>query len=228
MKNNSMNKIIAIGIFALMLSLTAIPQLNAANNQQNLKKPIKPIYSKNEIDRQDQKIQPLTINHNIFQQDIENIMSNLNTKNFDFDNLEELLNWLLNKSNYPILSAFFSQMLKIDRFKGRDIIISYGWNYNLNPLKQPETEIVQLIDLWGYRESSKMMGISSTTILISSDPFNMDIVTGRQLGFIFRFRGISGCIPQQYPELSFTYRIGTVKHAAALDLPATTMALDIF
>ncbi|MBS3749808.1 MAG: hypothetical protein KGY67_08955, partial [Candidatus Thermoplasmatota archaeon] len=163
-----------------------------------------------------------------FQNKIQSLLLNLNTQQNDNDGLreilEKLLDWLINKSDNTLISVLLSKLLNLDRLKNKEIVISVGWNYDINPLKKTEVKIVKPLSIWKYADTSEKMSMPSVTVLISSDPMKVETVVGNQLGFMYRFRGIYGHIPQQFPEQSFTYMIGTAQNAAALELPT----MDLF
>ena len=103
-------------------------------------------------------------------------------------------------------------------------MISAGWNYDVNPLKKTEVKVVKPLSLWKYADTSEKMNIPSITVLISGDPMKVETLVGNQFGFMYRFRGIYGHIPQQFPKQSLTYMIGTAQNAAAIELPT----IDLF
>ena len=208
-------KTVVIGILALLFGMTLAPNMTATTDQEvaNAQNTDDNIIKSTEENNQEES----------FRTNLQSLISEINLRKDRFDGLKDLINWILNKSDYPLLASLFSRLMNTERLQGRDIIISAGWNYNMNPLKKTEFKVIKPIAVWKLRENSEMMKMPSTTILISSDPVKIETVMGNQLGFMFRFRGVYGYFPQQFPKQSFAYMIGTAKNAAAFELPSMNL-----
>ena len=223
--NKLWKKTIVLGIFALFLGMTLAPSLSASYQQETKNKEQTSYASI--LDYQDFKVDE-NRDTDSFQNKLQSFLLDLNNQQADKDGigeiLKKLLNWLVNKSDNPLISILLSRLLNLERLQNREIVISAGWNYDFNPLKKTEFEMIKPLSLWKYADTSEKMNIPSITVLISGDPMTVETVVGNQFGFMYRFRGIYGNIPQQFPEQSFTYMIGTAQNAAALELPT----MDLF
>ncbi|HMA83172.1 MAG TPA: hypothetical protein VKP59_02985 [Candidatus Thermoplasmatota archaeon] len=222
--NKLWKKTIVLGIFALFLGMTLAPTLSAAHRHEAEKK--EQMKYTTLVDYQNFQVDDKN-DIESFQNKIQSFLLNLNTRQNDDglkEILEKLLDWLINKSDNPLISVLLSKLLNLERLKNKEIVISAGWGYDINPLKKTEVKIVKPLSLWKYTDTSEKMSMPSVTVLISGDPMKVETVVGNQLGFMYRFRGIYGHIPQQFPEQSFTYMIGTTQNAAALELPT----MDLF
>ncbi|MBS3801216.1 MAG: hypothetical protein KGY65_00530 [Candidatus Thermoplasmatota archaeon] len=223
--NKLWTKTIVLGIVALFLGMMLAPTLSAAHRHETKEK--EQMKYTTLVDHQNFQVDDKS-DIESFQNKIQSLLLNLNTQQNDNDGLreilEKLLDWLINKSDNTLISVLLSKLLNLDRLKNKEIVISVGWNYDINPLKKTEVKIVKPLSIWKYADTSEKMSMPSVTVLISSDPMKVETVVGNQLGFMYRFRGIYGHIPQQFPEQSFTYMIGTAQNAAALELPT----MDLF
>lgn len=210
--NKLWKKTIAVGIFVLFVGMTLMPTISAINQKNET--------IGTQISANTDIFDEVTIeNPEEFQSEMQLLLSDLTMEKNNFDNLRDLLNWLLNKSDFPVLSYLLSQLINTERLQDRELILSLGWDYDLNPLKKNQFKIMKPLKFWLFTESSNLINLPSTTIVISSNPFNIQRVMGNQIGFVYRFRGLYGHMPQQFPKQSFTYMIGTAKGAAAFELP---------
>ena len=101
----------------------------------------------------------------------------------------------------------------------RQLIISAGWGLTLNPFKKTQTDFVKPITFWHYADQSDTMLIPSITASLTLNPFQVKSMMGSQLGVMIRFRGVYVNIPQQLPQQSFTFFIGSAKHILNVELP---------
>lgn len=215
-----LKKTMVIGISILFFVTTTIPALSAVQEHSNEKDQEISISELPSIKQNSRVNQTISKNTGLVPEDLSRFISRLSTEGQDLDTIRDLIEWLLNKSEYPFLSFLISQIFQMNRLQDRYVIISFGWNYNLNPFKQSELELIRPLTIWQYTTDSTMFTIPSTTILISGDPFNIETVFGNQLGMMFRFRGIFGRNPEQRPQQSLTYMIGTVQNAWVVELPS--------
>lgn len=219
-----MKKTLVMGIGILFLAVTMMPAFSAFQ-QNTSEKTQESEYIKKPVSQTDQLNQIIYRNTDTMQNELFRFTSLISTAKQDMDTIRDLINWLLNKSGYPLLSFLLSQLLDMERLQDRDIIISAGWNYDINPLKRKEMDFIRPLTIWRYTDASEMFQMPSTTILISSDPLKIETVFGTQLGYMFRFRGIYGHNPQKLPEKSLTYMIGTVQNAGLIELPTVNFNL---
>lgn len=214
--NNICKKTIVLGIFALFVGMTLAPSLSATEEQTVKQEKINPSL----LDKR--MTEPETF-QNEFQSFLLNIQENQNDYQGLKEILEKLLNWLANKSDNPLVSILLSKLLNLEKLKDRDIVIGAGWNYDLNPLKKTDIQMIKPLSIWRYADTSEKMSIPSVTVLISGEPLAVETVVGNQLGFMYRFRGVYSHIPQQFPGQSFTFMMGTAQNAAALELPTMNL-----
>lgn len=212
-----------IGICMLFFVTTIPSTLSALQQHSNENQQETSLTEPTSIQKDSSIHQPFSENSALTSEEVSRFISRLSTEKQDVDTISDLIEWLLNKSEYPFLSFLISQILSMDRLQDRDIIISFGWHYTLNPFKESEIDFVRPLTIWRHTTDSTLFTIPSTTILISKDPFNIETVFGNQLGVMFRFRGIYGINPEQRPQQSLTYMIGTVQNAWVVELPTFTL-----
>ncbi|MFO8077485.1 MAG: hypothetical protein R6U21_02420, partial [Thermoplasmatota archaeon] len=141
----------------------------------------------------------------------------------DKSSLIDLLQLFFNGNEYPILSKIITNLFNSQLLENRQIVVSEGWNYDLNPFKKTEKDVMKPLTIWRYAESSDKLPIPSSTSIIRFNPMETETYTGSQLGLLVRFKGIYVHIPQKLPEQSFTFFIGFARHAGAFELPTLTM-----
>jgi hypothetical protein len=218
-------KTIVLGIFTLFLGMMLAPNLLAA--EEHIIKQEEKTWSDPITNRQQPNVETMISEPETFQTEIQSFLSSIESNQNDYNGLKEilekLLNWLINKSDNPLVSILLSKLLNLEKLQDREIVISVGWNYDLNPLKKTDIQMIKPLSIWKYADTSEKMNIPSVTILISGEPLAVETVMGNQLGFMYRFRGIYGHIPQQFPDQSFSYTIGTAQNAAALELPTMNL-----
>ncbi len=141
----------------------------------------------------------------------------------DKKSLLDLFQLFVNGNEYPILSNLVTMLIDTQLLSNRQIVVSEGWNYDLNPFKKTETDVMKPLTVWRYTESSDKLPIPSSTSIIRFNPMETQTYTGSQLGLLVRFKGIYVHIPQKLPDQSFTFFIGFAKHAGAFELPTLSM-----
>lgn len=210
--NLYMKKTVVLGIVFLFLIMMLVPSLTA-NQQQKMIREEKTSFSQDHLEH---------LMHNApqkIQNDLVSIIGALLREKNNFEDLQDIIDWLKNRADNPFISVILSRLLNLDRFKGKDLILSAGWNYDLNPFKKVNIKIMKPLTLWMYTDASNEAKFSSMSIVISMDPFNIEQVFGNQFGYMVRFRGFYGHMPQQYPKKSFTYMIGMAQNVLAVELP---------
>jgi hypothetical protein len=219
--NNLWKKTIVIGILTLLFGMTLGPSISAAS-QQNERNDTTLVAQSN-LNNGKLLEKMIFENYGLFQRDIQSFISDLKDPENNFKDLDDILDWLRNKSEYPLLTLLFTKMLNLDRLENRDIILSFGWSYDFNPMKKTDVKFLKPLSIWMYKETAEKLNVPSMTVLISGDPVAIETISGNQLGFMFRFRGIYGHIPRQFPQESFTYLIGSAQKAAAIEMPTMNM-----
>ena len=138
----------------------------------------------------------------------------------DMSSLINLLMRFLNNGNYPILSRLVEYLLSAEFLTNKDIILSQGFSYNINPFKKTSTDFMKPFVVWRYMESSNMFTTPCSTTVVKFDPLEFKTVTGAQIGLLLRFKGIYIHIPRQMPEQSFTFFAGFARHSGVFELPS--------
>lgn len=216
-----MKKIGVLALFALFISATAATGVMATYSQ-NYEGEQKDFMQKKIINNKENE-KTLIENPTMFQARLQTVISKIETKPLDFIGLLDLLEWLFENSDYKIITFLLSNLFNTNRLRNREIVLSMGWNYNFNPLKKNEIKMVKPLALWGYVDTPELTKMPSMTVLISGDPLKIETISGRQIGFMYRFRGFYGHIPKQFPQQSMTYMIGTAENAAALEIPGRSI-----
>jgi hypothetical protein len=134
--------------------------------------------------------------------------------------LINLLLKYLNGEDFPLLSKIVTYVLGSEMLQDRQLVISEGWGYDLNPFKKMSTDFVKPVTFWKYGELSELFPVPSTTAVLKLSPFEVETYTGSQLGFMLRFHGIYIHIPQQMPMQSFTFFLGSAKYVFGAEVPA--------
>jgi hypothetical protein len=218
--SNLWKKTIVIGILALLFGMTLGPTISSTSTSGENKQTT---VTETNLFRNYQQDETILENYGLFQNNFQSFISEIRVQENNFMDLEDLLDWLRNRSEYPILTFLLSRMMNTEKLQNRDIVLSMGWTYDFNPLKKTEVKIVKPVSLWMYKEKSEKISVPSMTVLISADPVSIETIAGNQIGFMFGFRGIYGHIPQQFPKQSMTYMMGTAQNVAALELPTMNL-----
>ena len=141
----------------------------------------------------------------------------------DKNTLLDILLELLGGNQNSLLGRLINYLITSGIAYDGQIVMSCGWGYNLNPLKDAKTDFVKPITMWHYSKESNMYMLPSTTAILQFSPFKFKTVGGSQFGFMFRFRGVYIHIPEQIPNQSFTFFIGSAKHIINVELPNITL-----
>jgi hypothetical protein len=119
---------------------------------------------------------------------------------------------------YPTLSKICMSLFNLPCiFRlpiSREFIISHGWGYKLNPFKLSDIKIYKPLTFWHY--SSRTL-LRSKTIIFRPFPFDMKILSGRQMGMMTQFTGIYVYVARQLPQESFTFFMGVARHSGGFD-----------
>lgn len=215
--NTIWKKIIVLGILTLFLTMSLAPSISAERKEKE--KTNNQLNSVKEVYREEKQV--ITASHTTLDEvtDLQILLADLTAEQRSFDNIKELINWFVNQSDSTLISYLISQLMDTQRLTEREIILSFGWNIDINPLKKDQFKIMKPLLLWKFMDGSDLMNIPSTTVLISKDPVTVERIVGNQIGFMYRFRGIYGHVTNQLPEKSFTYMIGSAKGVTAIELP---------
>ena len=216
-----MKKGMIIAVAALFLSMAASPAI-----------------SENEAQKQTYAVELTTIDENgkliketfvLSEDEVQELKLRINNlldvlKNqVDMEGILNLLLKFLNADDYPILSRIISSIFNSDLIMKGNLVFSEGWGLTLNPLNDGDISFMKPLTFWKYQDESDMFQIPSMTTIIDLNPFALKTITGNQIGFMFRFKGIYLQITQPFPEQSFTFFLGVSRFAAAIELPTITL-----
>ena len=211
-------KLTIVAVAALFLSLAAIPATTTETLQEEQTIPIEiTTISENGL-FQTERFQLTSVEWSSLIQKISMLMNLLNMAKGDEEASNILLDFL-NINDSPILSKIINGLLSSKLNFKRQLVASAGWGINLNPFKKTQTDFIKPITFWHYQEQSNTMGLPSMTANMDFSPFKLKTVMGGQIGFMLRFRGVYVHLPQQLPEQSFTFFLGTAKHIVSFELP---------
>lgn len=129
--------------------------------------------------------------------------------------LESLLNSFRLLVKYPKLRELALKMVKLRPLKRMALVMSYGTSYKLNPLKKNEIKIRQRLSMWNYNSQGTL---PSKTYILRPLKTDFDVLTGAQMGLMYKFTGIYMYIARNIPKLSFTCFMGTARMANGFDL----------
>lgn len=224
MKNSMLKKIIATGIILVFIGVSFQSATATTKQDDRIELDYSIVDSDDTIQTEKLMLsqQELTELQEGLIQVIDKIQS-IST----YDELEKITESLFMGKRYqPILSLIIELLGQIKIIKNRDLVISQGWSYNFNSNKEQKTSVYKLISMWNYLPYSTYNFTSKTIILKHSRiSFKAEYMAGMQMGMMNRFRGIHIYIPRVFPEKSYTFFIGTVKHVVAYDFPALNMII---
>jgi len=112
---------------------------------------------------------------------------------------------------FTILKTLFSKIIAF-----RTYVISTGHGYKLNPIRKGSIRIRKRVSLWHY-SSGKM--IKDRTIILKPLALKMKILKGSQFGMMTRFTGAYIHVPRKFPQKSYTFFMGMVRHASGIQMP---------
>ena len=101
--------------------------------------------------------------------------------------------------------------------KTNAFIMSWGFANKINPFKENKLQLFRPLTAWYYSGKSKLI-LNSKTIIIDFDPFNIKLLTGRQVGFMRNFAGIYLHRETTLTEKSYTFFMGKTAATRGFDL----------
>jgi len=136
--------------------------------------------------------------------DVENIIESTSFQNGIFGLKHPVLDWILD-----FLSSY-----KLPR--SRAYVISQGWGFKMNPFKNHEINIYRPITVWQY---SNRWGydLPDKTFILKPNPFNTEVLHGRQLGMMTHFFGLYIFVTQPNPQKCWTFFMGSARRVGGID-----------
>ncbi len=221
---NTWKKGIILGIIALFISVSTVPAFSAVPKSTQENDMISIEYAA--IDTNGlQRIETLDMSKDqaeALRMKLMDLLDLIRGKE-DKNALLNLFQLFFNENDYPILSLLLGNALDLNILKDRNLVISQGWRYCLNPLKKMETDLMKPLTIWHYTDNSKLFAMPSSTTIVRFSPFETETYNGNQFGFMLRFKGLYITIPQKLPDQSFTFFIGFAKHVGAFEMPTLSL-----
>ena len=129
--------------------------------------------------------------------------------------LTDLIDNVLGGNN-PIKYRISKSILKTKMSHSRVFIISFGRNYDFNPFKQNDLKIRKPFTMWHYSANTMIKG--RTLIIRPLALMSSELISGRQFGIMTKFTGFYLHVSRTFPEQSYTFFIGTARHANGIEL----------
>ena len=96
-------------------------------------------------------------------------------------------------------------------------IMSWGFTNKINPFKNNNVDLYRPLTLWYYSGKSNLI-LNSRTVIISFSPFQIKMLTGRQIGFMRNFAGLYWHRETTLGSKSFTIFMGKSTAVRGFDL----------
>ena len=118
---------------------------------------------------------------------------------------------------YPLLSAMMTVLIRLRMIHNPVFIISQGWSYTLNPLRNTTLDLYRLVGIWQYGPGTMVK--PSTTVIMRHGygTWEKEVLLGRQIGMMSNFYGLWLHIPKSPPQKSYTFVIGFAYHVIGFD-----------
>ena len=101
--------------------------------------------------------------------------------------------------------------------KTNAFIMSWGFANKINPFKDNKFQLYRPLTAWYYSGKSNLL-LNSRTIIIDFHPFNIKMLTGRQIGFMRNFAGIYFHRETTLTDKSYTFFMGKTAAVRGFDL----------
>lgn len=163
--------------------------------------------------------------------DMEGIIPELMEKMSQATSLSHLLEILTTftkgRGNHPIIGLIMmiireimDVMNKINGLrplKTNAFIMSWGFSNKINPFKDNKFQLYRPFTAWCYSGKSNLI-LNSRTIIIDFQPFKINMLTGRQIGFMRNFAGIYFHREITLTDKSYTFFMGKTAAVRGFDL----------
>jgi len=211
-------KILSIGIMLLFIGLT-FSSINAKEVKEKAEEKITvqfaSVDSRGKIFLDSAELSNSEVTK--LQEILTNIMDKIKQSNGPLD-LDDLLDGFFGNGN-SIIYKIIKNILGLKLNKNSGFILSYGQNYKLNPFKKNSFDFKQNFKFWFYSPQATL--IPGNTVIVRPLSFDVQVLTGCQMGFMNKFTGVYVYIAKKLPELSTTFFIGRANYIKAFDLPET-------
>ena len=117
-----LKKTMVIGISILFFVTTTMSALSAVQEHSNENDQEISISELPSIKQNSRVNQTISKNTGLVPEDLSRFISRLSTEGQDLDTIRDLIEWLLNKSEYPFLSFLISQIFQMNRLQDQYII----------------------------------------------------------------------------------------------------------
>lgn len=141
--------------------------------------------------------------------------------------LEILTTFTKGRGNHPIIGLIMmiireimDVMNKINGLrplKTNAFIMSWGFSNKINPFKDNKFQLYRPFTAWCYSGKSNLI-LNSRTIIIDFQPFKINMLTGRQIGFMRNFAGIYFHRETTLTDKSYTFFMGKTAAVRGFDL----------
>jgi hypothetical protein len=119
--------------------------------------------------------------------------------------------------NYPLLSFITTLLIRLRMINNHVFIISQGWSYTLNPLRNTTLDFYRLLGLWHYGSGSMFKQSKTVIIRHGFGTWEKQVLLGAQVGIMDNFYGLWLHIPKRPPQKSYTFLVGLARHAVGID-----------
>ena len=141
--------------------------------------------------------------------------------------LERLNTFAKGCGNHPIIGLIMTIIKEImnvmNRINGlrplktNAFIMSWGFANKINPFKENKFQLYRPFTAWCYSGKSSLI-FNSRTIIIDFQPFKINMLTGRQIGFMRNFAGIYSHRETTLTQKSHTFFMGKTAAIRGFDL----------
>ena len=137
----------------------------------------------------------------------------LSTK--DLKNINDIFNDIPLLRNSKFLNIF-KNMFKLGNLKDRAFVVSSGHDLNFNFIKRSSIKIRNKFTVWHYNTNDDNL-FEDKTIIVQPFSLKIDVLKGRQFGFMRGFTGIYVNIYRGFAKPGRTYFLGTAKNIKGFD-----------
>jgi len=141
--------------------------------------------------------------------------------------LEILTTFTKGRGNNPIIGFIMMIIIEImdvmnkinglRPLKTNAFIMSWGFSNKINPFKDKMFQLYRPFTAWCYSGKSNLI-LNSRTIIIDFQPFKINMLTGRQIGFMRNFAGIYSHREATLTQKSYTFFMGKTAAVRGFDL----------
>ena len=155
------------------------------------------------------------------------LMEEMSTATSCAELLTILTTFMKNCGNHPILELLIKIVREIldvmnradglRPLKTNAFIMSWGFANKINPFKENKLQLYRPLTAWYYSGKSNLI-LNSRTIIIDFQPFKINMLTGRQIGFMRNFAGAYFHRESTLTDKSYTFFMGKTAAVRGFDL----------